>query len=284
MPAQGPPRADSSGQSTRDSPPRSIKRDARSESPIYLSSSVLITPREARQARRRFFDDLGAGAQYPGMPKPISSADQLTEVQLKKCFDILHACGTATDDGATLETTRASIDGFLDAVFRDWKCDADTDSGLVRPELEFMVEADVIAGTICTAPDQHRDASTCRASNTCKADISASASYSCNPAMLKMEFTMLDPFTGLPEAFCPLGRADIRWAGADWRESLRRSLAAKLLSRMHRYNKHLAVWQARRLIRAWSKGSVCLGPGVADMGFMGENAISLILLALGESD
>lgn len=82
------------------------------------------------------------------MPRAISSADQLTEVQLKRFFDILHACGGATDEQATRLTTRASVDGFLDAVFNDWA--SDCEGGLVKPELDFLVEAEVVAGTICS--------------------------------------------------------------------------------------------------------------------------------------
>lgn len=61
-------------------------------------------------------------------------------------------------------------------------------------------------------------------------------------------------------------------------------LAGKILSKLHRYNKQLAVWQARRLIQDWSKGSVCLGPEVGQMGFLGEEAVSLVLVALGDSE
>ncbi|KAK2589400.1 hypothetical protein QQS21_012923, partial [Conoideocrella luteorostrata] len=209
MPPQRSSRAGSAAQSSHNSNRSVVKRDG-SDSPIYLASTALVTPEEAKQARKRFFDALGEGVAYPGMRKAITSADQLTEVQLKRCFDILHACGSATDVCATLVTTRASVDGFLDAVFHDWNSDKEGD--LVKPELEFMVEAECVAGIICTTPDYHHNISACRASDTCTAAISAIISYSCNPAMLKMEFTMVDPFTGQSEAFCPLGRADIRWA------------------------------------------------------------------------
>ncbi|KAG6012455.1 hypothetical protein E4U54_007526 [Claviceps lovelessii] len=265
--------------STSQSP---IKRSARSDSPIFLASSVLFPPQDAKQSRRRFLERLSAGVPYPGTPKPIPSPDQLTEVQLKKCFDMLHACGRATDGGATLETTRASMDGFLEAVFKDWRWDAD--EGMVKPELEFLVEAEIVAGTICTTPSDHPDSSTCHASTTCSAEITASVSYSCNPPVLKMEFTMLDPFTGQPEAFCPLGRTDIRWVDVPWRESLRKTLTGKLVAKLHRHNKHLAVWHARRLIQGWSRGSVYLGPDVGEMGFMGEEAASLILVALADAE
>ena len=127
------------------SPGRRIKRSRGSESPVYLSSSVLVSPEDAREARQRFFDALEAGDAFPGMGRPVSSPDHLTEVQLKTLFDVLHACGSATDDQASLAATRASVDGFLDAVFHSWTSADD----MARPELDFLVEAEVVAGRIC---------------------------------------------------------------------------------------------------------------------------------------
>ncbi|KAG8411059.1 hypothetical protein J3458_016170 [Metarhizium acridum] len=147
MPPKTASRAGSSARSTQNSQSRAIKRNRGSESPVYLSSIAVVTPEEARQARERFFDALGCADPHPGMQRAISSADQLTEVQLGRLFDMLHACGAATDERATLLTTRASVDGFVDAVFNDWRSDKEGD--LVKPELEFLVEAEVVAGTIC---------------------------------------------------------------------------------------------------------------------------------------
>jgi ribosome modulation factor len=101
--------------------------------------------------------------------------------------------------------------------------------------------------------------------------------------MVKMEFTMVDGFTGQPESFCPLGRNDIRWAEPDWKDGLRQALTDKMVSKVHRYNKHLALWHARRLILAWSKGSMSLGTGATSFGFVGREAIGLALAGLGES-
>ncbi|KAG8409300.1 hypothetical protein J3459_017607 [Metarhizium acridum] len=214
------------------------------------------------------------------MQRAISSADQLTEVQLGRLFDMLHACGAATDERATLLTTRASVDGFVDAVFNDWRSDKEGD--LVKPELEFLVEAEVAAGTICVTPDHHRDVGGCRVSDTCNAVVSAVVSYSCNPAMLKVEYTVVDPFSGQPEAFCPLWRKDIRWAEAGWKDTLRQTIEGKLVSKIHRYNKHLAVWHARKLIQDWSKGSISPGPNASTLGFIGRDAVAWVVMGLGE--
>ncbi|KID83093.1 hypothetical protein MGU_09628 [Metarhizium guizhouense ARSEF 977] len=279
MPPNTASRADSSARSTQHSQARAIKRNRGSESPVYLSSIAVVTPEEARQARERFFDALGCADPHPGMRRAISSADQLTEVQLGRLFDMLHACGAATDHQATLLTTRASVDGFVDAVFNDWRSDKEDD--LVKPELEFLVEAEVVAGTICVTPDCHGDVGSCRASDTCNAVVSAVVSYSCNPAMLKMEYTAVDPFSGQPEAFCPLWRKDIRWAEAGWKDALRQTIEGKLVSKIHRYNKHLAVWHARRLIQDWSKGSISLGPHTSTLGFIGREAVAWVVMGVG---
>lgn len=102
--------------------------------------------------------------------------------------------------------------------------------------------------------------------------------------MLKMEFTVVDPFNGQPDPFCPLGRADIRWVESDWREELRGSLESRLVSKVHRHNKHLAVWHARKLVRDWSKGSVELTTETANLGYVGRYEVSLVLAGcLGET-
>ncbi|KHN97485.1 uncharacterized protein MAM_04500 [Metarhizium album ARSEF 1941] len=251
-------RAGSSARSTQNSQARAVKRNRRSESPICLSSIARISPEEAKRARQRVFDNLGCGDPHPGMPRAISSADQLTEVQLGRLFDMLHACGRATDEQATLLTTRASIDGFVDAVFNDWN--SGNEEGMVKPELEFLVEEEVVAGTICV--------------------VSALASYSCNPAMLKMEYTVVDPFSGQSEAFCPLWRNDIHWAQTGWKDTLRQAMEGKLVSKIHRYNKHLAVWQARKLIQSWSKGGISSGPDPDRLGFIGREAAKTVLMGL----
>lgn len=130
-------------------------------------------------------------------------------------------------------------------------------------------------------PEHHHDLEACKANDTCNAVVTAAVSFSSNPAMFKMEFTMTDPFTGQPEGFCPLGRNDIRWARSNWRDTLRQSLKARLVAKVHRYNKHLAVWHARTLIHNWSKGGVSLGPDTSLMGFMGRDDVALGLVPLG---
>ncbi|KND89051.1 hypothetical protein TOPH_06351 [Tolypocladium ophioglossoides CBS 100239] len=259
-----------------------IKRQRDSSSPIYVSSVSRVSAEDARDARKRLFDALEKGDRYPGMRRCISCADGLSEVQLGRCFEILHACGRATDLNATLEKTRQSVDGFLEAIFNQWTSDHTGD--LLQPELEFLVEAEVVAGRICLTPDKHSDVSSCCNSGVCNVDVSAAASYSCNPAMLKLEFSMVDPFTGRPETFCPIGRGDIRWAATDWERNLKQTLLSKMVSQLHKFNKHLAIWQARKLVAAWGRGSVSMGAEAGDMGFLGRDMANVAILGFGAVD
>ncbi|UNI16571.1 hypothetical protein JDV02_002997 [Purpureocillium takamizusanense] len=245
-----------------------------------MSSTTTTSP----EARQRLFDALEKGERSAAaMTKPIASPEQLTEVQLTRCFDILHACGRATDTQATLATTRHSIDGFLEAVFQDWS--SETSDELLRPELEFMVDAEVVAGRICVSPSKHITISDCTSARPpCTVEVAASAAYSSNPAMLKQELLTTDPFTRQPEATCLLGRGDVRWVSTDWKATLRQTLLSKVVAKAAKFNKHLAIWKARRLIVAWSRGCVEVGVGDAEdeeAGFVGREQAELALMCFG---
>lgn len=88
-----------------------------------------------------------AEEEYPDRPMAIKSADDLSAAQLKKCYEILHACGSATDPNANMTKTRQSIDGFFDAVFNEWS--SRKTGNLPRSELDFLVEAEVLVGKLC---------------------------------------------------------------------------------------------------------------------------------------
>ncbi|KJZ73415.1 hypothetical protein HIM_07209 [Hirsutella minnesotensis 3608] len=271
---------DSSPPSNRHSERLTAKRQRESESPIHVYTAPLTSTVLSQQRRALLFDSLARGDSHPGVARPILSVEHLTEQQLSKCFEILHACGTATDLEATLAKTRASVESFLDAVFNDWS--SSKAGELLRPELEFFIEAAVVAGRICVSPDRHENMEACKQSKICKAEVSAVATYSCNPAMLKVEFSMVDPFSNVPETICPLGREDIKWVTTDWHDSLGQTLQNKIISKIHKFNKHLAVWQARKLIQAWSKGSLSMGCDARNMGFLGRDAANAATLGFSK--
>ncbi|KAL7957712.1 hypothetical protein V8C34DRAFT_285046 [Trichoderma compactum] len=265
---------------TSSTPQRSLKRLRTSASPISIASTPpRLAPRRVKSERDRLFDAIEAGADYPLKPVPIKTADDLNDVQLKKCYEILHACGSATDPNASLTKTRQSIDGFLDAVFNDWSsCKA---GALLRSELDFLVDAEVVAGRLCGKPQEHTKLTDCAAGSLCSANVSAVATYCNNPPMFKLEFSVIDELSGQPEAFCPISRKDIRWVADDWVQELRQSLRTKVIAKIHKYNKHLAIWQARRLIVEWAKGSLSLGDDVSKMGFLERETADVATVGLG---
>ncbi|KAH6609145.1 hypothetical protein Trco_002491 [Trichoderma cornu-damae] len=265
---------------TSATPQRTIKRRRTSASPISISSTPpQRVSRRVKSERDKLFDAIEAGDNYPAGPTTIKSADDLNEVQLKKCYEILHACGSATDPNASLTKTRQSIDGFLDAVFNEWS--SRKAGTLLRSELDFLVEADVVAGRLCAKPQEHIKATDCDVGSLCAVTVSAVATYCNNPPMFKLEFSTVDDLSGQPEAFCPISRRDIRWLDKDWMQELRDSLQAKVIAKIHKHNKHLAIWQARKLIVEWAKGSLSMGEDVSKMGFLERRTADVATIGLG---
>jgi hypothetical protein len=127
-------------------------------------------------------------------------------------------------------------------------------------------------------PNQHGSIAACTAAQICTVDIAAVATYSSKPPSLRIEFVIVDPFeSNAGAALCPLLRRDIRWTASDWKLNLREALESKLIGKLRKYNKHLAIWQARRLIQRWAKGSVSMGQSTDTMGFLGKDAVKLAL-------
>ncbi|PNP46188.1 hypothetical protein TGAMA5MH_02223 [Trichoderma gamsii] len=261
-------------------PQRSVKRRRTSASPISIASTP---PRQASRSvkseRDKLFDAIEAGDDYPGVPMAIKSADDLSQVQLKKCYEILHACGSATDPNASMTKTRQSIDGFLDAVFNEWS--SRKAGNLLRSELDFLVEAEVSVGKLCVKRQEHAKVTDCDAEALCTAPVSAVATYCNNPPMFKLEFSTVDDLSGQPLAICPISKGHIRWVDEDWLQELRKGLQTKIIAKIHKHNKHLAIWQARKLIVEWAKGSLSMGEGVDQMDFTKREMADVVLLGLG---
>ncbi|KAM0521140.1 hypothetical protein ACHAPE_002613 [Trichoderma viride] len=265
---------------TSATPQRSVKRRRTSASPISIASTP---PRQASRSvkseRDKLFDAIEGGDDYPGGPMTIKSADDLSQVQLKKCYEILHACGSATDPNASMSKTRQSIDGFLDAVFNEWS--SRKAGNLPRSELDFLVEAEVLVGKLCVKPHEHAKVTGCDAEALCTAPVSAVATYCNNPPMFKLEFSTVDELSGQPLAICPISKGRIRWVDEDWLQDLRKGLQTKIIAKVHKHNKHLAIWQARKLIVEWAKGSLSMGEDVDMMGFTKRETADVALIGLG---
>ncbi|VUC24402.1 unnamed protein product [Clonostachys rosea] len=280
--SQPPPSSLSSATDTRIAHPlRPPHKRMRSEAPDTPTTAVSHAPIESlgssKRSRDLLFDSVVANNESAEFHRTIQSPDDLGKAELLKCFEILHACGRATVPDASLAVTRKSIEGFLEAIFNGWANDQEKE--LTKPLLEFRADADVVAGHICGFPHEHSDTSNCATSNECKAEFSAIASYSTETPSLKIEFVLSKQVEGEdPVVLSPLMRRDMRWLETEWPQDLRTELKRKIMGRLHKHNKHVALWKARKLVQGWIKGdptdisvggSEFLGPQEADAAMMG---------------
>lgn len=141
----------------------------------------------------------------------------------------------------------------------------------------------ILLMNIAVKPQEHAKLTDCDAGSLCAAAVSAVATYCNNPPMFKLEFSTIDELSGQPEAFCPISRKDIRWLDNDWVQELRTSLQAKVIAKIHKHNKHLAIWQARKLIVEWAKGSLSMGEDASKMGFLERGTADVAIVGLGGS-
>ena len=132
---------------TTSRPPLKRPRSEVAPSPTTAMTSV------CKRARDEFFDALVArnsdAAPDAPLTRAISSPDDLEKAELLRCFDLLHACGRATQPDASLSTTRKSIEGFLEAIFNGWSAGGSTPEDLVKPVLDVNVDAEIPAGKVC---------------------------------------------------------------------------------------------------------------------------------------
>lgn len=89
----------------------------------------------------------GSTSEGSARTRVIAGPDDLYQYELRQCFDILHACGQATQKYASLATTRKSIEGFLTAIFNGF--DGADEKPPDKPEMSFSVEASAPVGRIC---------------------------------------------------------------------------------------------------------------------------------------
>ncbi|KAG8666799.1 hypothetical protein FPOAC2_11927 [Fusarium poae] len=256
--------------------PRLTDNNSRSVSPIPRSNIVL---------RQHLFSALELGDYFLRQPRSIRSADDLDDTQLKRCFEILHACHMASDDGVTFAETSCTMEEFLKAVFRDWASD---DKGeMSKPKMDFVVRGYLKVGYICSQPSDHRTFSACTESSNCETPVFGVATYKTQPAQLSITFTTekpsdrpKEPLQGL---FCPFQRHDVRLQeGNDWVIELRQNMKSSCEKRVSIYNKRLAIWHARALIKDWAKGSICMGRDVEVLSFVLKEAVDANFAMMGQ--
>ncbi|KAJ4246262.1 hypothetical protein NW762_013612 [Fusarium torreyae] len=257
------------------SPIEPILIDSRSPSP---------EPRSSTDSRQRLFAAIESGELILRDPRPITSADDLDEFELKRCFEILHACGVATDPAATLGSTRDTMEDFLDAIFKDWSGNSTED--LAKPTMDFVVRDYVSVGIVCDQPTNHRSLASCADSLTCETPVYGVATYRSRPAQLGMGFSTDEPSRNKNEQqqdlFCPMERPDVRWDEGDWLAELRHGLKRSCTGKIHKYNKHLAIWYVRCLVSGWAEGSISMGTDGEVLAFVGEEAVDAAFAMMGD--
>lgn len=123
--------------------------DAEPTEPILIDSrSPSPEPRSTADSRQRLFASLEHGDYVLHDARPIETADDLDDIELKRCFDILHACGLATDASTTLASTSDTMEDFLNAVFNGWT--GNDGEELIKPTMDFVVREHIIVGNICS--------------------------------------------------------------------------------------------------------------------------------------
>ncbi|KPM37234.1 hypothetical protein AK830_g9313 [Neonectria ditissima] len=208
---------------------RRVKRERLDEDePILISSrSPSPAPRSSKRSRDRLFAALENGDPLLRLPRTITTADDLDEVELKRCFEVLHACAVATDPTATLTSTHETMEGFLDAVFKDWTGNASDDPA--KPALDFVLREYISVGNVCRElqqetsnarrlivflfpleqPSCHRGKS-CADAPACRVVVYVMATYRSRPAQLEIGYCFNEPSSDDSEFFCPIERDDIR--------------------------------------------------------------------------
>ncbi|KAF5020022.1 hypothetical protein F66182_7958 [Fusarium sp. NRRL 66182] len=264
---------------------RVSKREENSSETILIDSrSPSPEPRSNAESRQRLFTALELGQDMLREPRSITTADDLDEPELKRCFEILHACGTATDPDATLGSTKDTMEDFLDAVFKEWTGNATRE--LAKPIMDFVVREYISVGNICSQPTSHRSCASCVDSPACDTPVYGVASYRSRPAQLEISFSTTEPRRSVALAqedlLCPMERPDVRWEDVDWMTELRMGLRRSCTVKIHRFNKHLAIWYARSLIKGWAEGSISMGKDGEVLAFLGREAVDAAFAIMGD--
>ncbi|KAF5625631.1 hypothetical protein F52700_8996 [Fusarium sp. NRRL 52700] len=117
--------------------PAIVKQEPDDSEPILIgSNSPSPEPRSSVESRNRLFTSLELGDHIFRRPRSITTPDDLDDSELKRCFDILHACSVATELNATLSKTKDTMEDFLTAIFKNWTGDSGEPD---KPAMDFVV-------------------------------------------------------------------------------------------------------------------------------------------------
>ncbi|KAF4336795.1 hypothetical protein FBEOM_9329 [Fusarium beomiforme] len=273
----------------RFTPPRTapviMKQEQENREPILVDShSPSPQPQSTAESRDSIFEALELGNHILRKPRSIKTPDDLDDLELTRCFYILRACSAATKPNATLATTRDTMEGFLKAVFKDWTGDTGEST---KPSLDFIIREYINVGNVCSQPANHRTSSQCTESFSCRTPVFGIATYRSQPAQLSISFSIKEPLPtsnqDAQDTFCPMERADVRWEEGDWMTDLRCSMKRACLNKVHKYNKHLAIWYVRGLVAGWAKGSIWMGKDVEVFSFVDRGAVTVAFAMMGDA-
>ncbi|KAF4426567.1 hypothetical protein F53441_14124 [Fusarium austroafricanum] len=261
------------------------QEDPTAGEPILIDSrSQTPEPRSNADSRDRLFAALELGDYTLRKPRSITTSDDLDDAELKRCFEILHACGLATDENSTRAETRDTMEGFLNAVFKEWAGDFGEPA---KPSMDFVVREHISVGNICSQPANHRTSALCVDISACHTPVFGIATYRSRPAQLSISFSTEEPQHSskqeLQDLFCPMERADVRWEEQNWMAHLRQSMKRACMVKVHKYNKHLAIWYVRCLVVGWAKGSIWMGKDVEVYSFVSKDAVDAAFAMMGDA-
>ncbi|KAF5654786.1 hypothetical protein F25303_1130 [Fusarium sp. NRRL 25303] len=250
--------------------PAIIKQEPDDWEPILIgSNSPSPEPRSSVESRDRLFTSLELGEYIFRSPRSITTPDDLDYSELKRCFDILHACSVATEFNATLSKTKDTMEDFLTAIFKNWTGDAGEPD---KPAMDFVVREYISVGNICSQPANHRTSSSCAEFSSCRTPVFGIATYRSRPAQLSISFSTTEPEQSssqdAQDFFCPMERTDVRWEEGDWMADLRRSMKRTCINKVH---------------SGWAKGSIGMGKDVEVFSFVAKEAVDAAFAMMGDT-
>ncbi|KAG9251794.1 uncharacterized protein F5Z01DRAFT_676678 [Emericellopsis atlantica] len=245
--------------------------------------------------RRAFFNTMVESApDDQTISRILTSPDDLERAELKHCFEILHACGSATNKDATLATTNESIEGYLRAIFKNWDSGAPvSDEFEASPgDVEELrdIKVQVSAGMLCSNQPQHKSAKACYESDTCTCELLAQAQLDMKDNSLRLNYITIDPRAPPPTVRkympCRLGVTattppKLLWKTTPpWRAELMETIEEGVTREVHRVNKLYAVWLGRKVVAAWAQGQEYKCGVGGRWGYMGTADIKAMIKAL----
>lgn len=130
---------------------------------------------------------------------------------------------------------------------------------------------------------KHKVASACQGSEDCKLHVVAIATYTTTPPLLKLGLFKREDLEDQTTPLCALSCTNVNWKPSlDMARELRCLLEKRVVAKVHKYNKHMGLWQARKMILAWAKGDDDKEGCDSKGGFIDSDQVKVVLMGLGQ--